>query len=102
MYGHPGQEGGHRFVWILDDDPVPTTELDKELWRRYVDLRADLETSLEGLGMLRNWLDAKLKEVNYEKDDVVTIFGWEMMNALSHIEVTGGRIRELPGKHLVK
>ena len=39
MYGHSG-EGTSRFVWILDDQPQETTELDKELWRRYVELRA--------------------------------------------------------------
>ena len=101
MYGHSGQDG-HQFVWILDDEPASATELDNELWRRYVELRGDIEITLQGLGMMRNWLDAKLREINYEKDDVVTIFGWEMMNALSHVEVTSSQIRELPGKHLVK
>ena len=101
MYGHPGQST-HRFVWILDDEPEVATELDKELWRRYVELRSDVETALEGLAMLRNWLAAKLKEIQFERDDVVTIFGWEMMNALSHLEVTSNQLRELPGKHLAK
>ena len=101
MYGHPDQ-GPRRFVWVLDEAPQETTDVEKELWRRYVALRADVETTLEGLGMLRNWLDAKLKEVNYEKDDLVSIFGWEMMNALSHLEVTSNQLRELPGRHLAE
>jgi hypothetical protein len=101
MYGHCVQDG-HRFVWILDNESAPATELDSELWRRYVELRGDIEITLQGLGMMRNWLDAKLREIDYEKDDVVTIFGWEMMNALAHVEVTSSQIRELPGKHLVK
>ena len=75
MYGHPG-EPVNRFVWILDDEPAPATELDKELWRRYVDLRRELETTLEGLAMIRNWLHAKLGEVKFEKDDVVTVRGF--------------------------
>ena len=99
MYGHGGQEG-RRFVWIVDEEPAAATELDNELWRRYVELRGEMETTLEGLGMIRNWLSAKLKEIQFEKDDVVTIYGWEMMNALSHIEVTCNQLRNLPGKHL--
>ncbi|HUW58598.1 MAG TPA: hypothetical protein VMZ92_18320 [Planctomycetota bacterium] len=99
MYGHP-EESGNQFVWVLDDEPEPATEMDKELWRRYVELRSDLETTLEGLGMIRNWLAAKLAEVKFDKDDVVTIFGWEMKNAISHIEVTSNQLRALPGKHL--
>jgi len=99
MYGHPSG-GTSRFVWILDEQPQESTELDKELWKRYVELRADVETTLEGLGMIRNWLDAKLRQIDYEKDDLVNIFGWEMLNALSHIEVTGNQLRELPARHL--
>jgi len=101
MYGHPG-EPVSRFVWILDDEPAPATEVDNELWRRYVDLRSELETALEGLAMIRNWLHAKLGEIKFEKDDVTTVFGWEMMNAISHIEVTSNHLRELPGKHLAQ
>jgi hypothetical protein len=101
MYGHP-RAPVHRFVWILDGSPEQTTEVDRELWRRYVELRGELETTLEGLGMLRNWLDAKLREIDYERDELVSIFGWEMINALSHVETTANHIRELPGKHLVE
>jgi hypothetical protein len=47
-------------VWIPDNELRVTAELDNELWRRYVDLRADVETTLEGLGMMRNGLSAGL------------------------------------------
>ena len=101
MYGHPGRDG-QQFVWVVDDEPAPTTELDKELWRRYVELRSEIETTLEGLGMIRNWLASKLNEIHYEKDEVAGVFGWEMMNTLSHLEVTSKQLRDLPARHLVE
>jgi len=101
MYGH-SDHAAHRFVWILDDAPAPSAPRDIELWGRYVELRADVETTLEALGMIRNWLDSKLREINYEKDDVVGVLGWEMKNALSHVEVTSQQLRQLPEKHLLE
>lgn len=101
MYGYPSQSAS-RFVWILDEEATPLTEVDKELWRRYIALRHDIETTLEGLDTMRNWLTAKLAEVHVKEDDAVTVFSWELEDVLSELESIGSRLRGLPAKHLIE
>ncbi len=99
MYGHSSAPT-ERLIWLVDEDPPVATEVDKELWRRYVDMQSELDRLLEGMGMLENWLAAKLHEINYDRQDAAQVFGWEMTNALSCLRLFVERIRDLPQRHL--